>query len=74
MPCAGWGCGDGRWRSLATLASDRQRPTAIASPASGRQLQTFTYKIEDGDARILPLKVSNRYAQNLCISRDLESR
>ena len=25
---------------------------------------TFTYKIEDGDARILPLNVSNRYAQN----------
>ena len=25
---------------------------------------TFTYKVEDGDARILPLKVSNRYAQN----------
>ena len=30
----------------------------------GNDDHTFTYKIEDGDARILPLKVSNRYAQN----------
>merc|ERR1712070_1312839 len=32
---------------------------------------TFTYKIEDGDARILPLKVSNRYAQNFAYFKRL---
>ena len=32
---------------------------------------TFTYKIEDGDARILPLKVSNRYAQNFAYFKGL---